>query len=93
MKVKRPLKLVRKYLDYFLPREIMGPVIIVFSMENVVDILFTTYLGAFNPLFSWSVVLILSILLITYWGEADEDMDEFEKELEDEGIVEMDSED
>lgn len=93
MKVKRPLKLVRKYIDYFLPREIMGPVIIVFSMENVVDILFMRYLGDFNPLFSWTVVLIISIIVIGYWGEADEDMEEFEQELEDDGIVEMDSDD
>lgn len=80
------LKLIRRYIDYFLPREIMGPVIIVFSMENVVDILFAEYLGGFNPLVGWSIVLIASILLVAYWGEADEDMDEFEKELEDEGL-------
>lgn len=76
-------EVIRKYIDYFLPREVMGPVVIVFSMENVVDILFSQYLGQFDPLIAWSVVLVGSILLIGYWGEADEDMDEFEDEIND----------
>lgn len=90
MKVKHPLKLARRVIDYYLPREIMGPVILVFSMENVVDILFGRYLGDFNPLFAWTAVLIMSVIIISYWGEVDEDMEEFEQELEEDGIVEED---
>lgn len=77
---------LRRYIDYFLPREIMGPVIIVFSMENVVDILFSEYFGSFEPLTGWSIVLLASIALVAWWGESDEDMDEFEEELEKDGL-------
>jgi len=73
---------IRRYVDYFIPREVMGPVLIVFSMENIIDILFSQYLPFNSELIGWTFVLILSIVIVGYWGETDEDMEEFEEELE-----------
>lgn len=60
----------------------MGPVVLVFSLENIVDILFNQYAPVNSELIGWSGVFVLSLFLIAWWGEADEDMDEFEEELE-----------
>lgn len=79
-------ELIVRYIDYFLPREVLGPVIIVFSAENVIDIVFTQYMPVSSELAGWSVVLLLSIIIVAIWGETDDDMDEFEEELEEEGL-------
>lgn len=78
---------IRRYIDYYTPREVMGPVILVFSTENVVDILFQMYAPFRSRLFGWVIVMIVSIILVGYWGEADEDMEEFEEELKEDGLV------
>lgn len=77
------LRLVRHYIDYFLPREVMGPVILVFSIENVTDRFFTLFVPEGYGLVAWVLIAILSLLLVKEWGEADEeDMKEFEEEIE-----------
>ena len=78
MKITR----VRYYLDYFLPREVVGPVLIIFSLENVIDILFETYMPPEAGLVGWVVIALFAGLLVKEWGEADEDIEELQDELE-----------
>jgi quinol-cytochrome oxidoreductase complex cytochrome b subunit len=79
--------LVRRYLDYFLPREVLGPVVLVFALENIIDIIFSTSVPDSHRFVGWIVIFILSIILIAYWGGVDEDMEDFEEELEDGGMI------
>lgn len=75
---------IEKYIDYYLPREVMGPVIVVFSVENIIDILFNQYAPAGGGIAGWTVVFVLSVTIVAWWGEADEDSKEdFEEALED----------
>lgn len=76
------LSRIRYYIDYFLPREVMGPVVVVFSMENVVDQLFTWYVPDSYGFIGWCIILVTSAIIIGYWGEVDEDMEEFEDMME-----------
>lgn len=80
------LEVIRRYIDYYLPREILGPVIIVFSAENVIDILFSIYVPASREFGGWIVILLISIFIVGWWGEVDEEKDEFEDELEEDGL-------
>ena len=55
------LRVLRTYLDYFLPREVVGPVIIVFSLEGVIDGLFTAYVPDAYATLGWGVVFIVAL--------------------------------
>ena len=71
------------YLDYFLPREVVGPVIIVFSLEGVIDGLFTRYVPDAYATLGWAAIFLVSLVLVAVWGAADEeDREELEAELE-----------
>ena len=71
------------YLDHFLPRDVLGPVIIVFSLEGVIDGVFTRYVPSGAETMSWALVFGLSVLLVTYWGTHDEDaVEDLQEELE-----------
>ncbi|WP_302081907.1 hypothetical protein [Salinibaculum rarum] len=73
-------KVLRAYVDHFLPREVIGPVVIVFSLEGVVDGLFNLYVPDGYETLGWAVVFLLSLALIAYWGATDE---EAREELDD----------
>jgi hypothetical protein len=79
---------LKAYLDHFLPREIIGPVIIVFSLEGVIDGIFGLYVPAEYATLGWGVVFALSLALVAYWGSVDEpaleDLQERLDELEEE---------
>lgn len=79
------LNKIRYWIDYFLPREVMGPVLIVFSLEMIVDILFQRYLpSGVTELMGWVSMFIISVGLVAWWGlEDDEDMEEFGEKMED----------
>lgn len=63
---------IRVYLDHFLPREVIGPVIIVFSLESVVDGVFNLYVPDEYALLGWTAIFLLSIVVVAYWGTTDE---------------------
>lgn len=60
------------YLDHFLPREIIGPVIIVFSLEGVIEGIFTHYVPDTYTLYGWALVFAISVIIVAYWGTIDE---------------------
>lgn len=76
------LAVVRAYVDYFLPREILGPVVIVFSLESVVDGIFSLYVPDEYALLGWALIFLASVVAVAYWGAADEDIEELHEELE-----------
>lgn len=81
---------LRAYLDHFLPREVVGPVIIVFSLEGVIDGIFTEYVPAAYETLGWGIVFLLSIFVVAYWGSVDEegreDLDERLEEIDEESV-------
>lgn len=77
---------LKAYFDYFLPREVVGPVIIVFSLEGVISGLFEMYIPQSSATVGWTLIFLLSIVLVGYWGKIDE---KGREELE-ERIEEMD---
>jgi hypothetical protein len=71
------------YLDHFLPRDIVGPVLIVFSLEGVIDGLFTRYVADGYATVGWAVIFLASLFLVAYWGSVDEPaLDELSERLE-----------
>lgn len=64
--------IVKAYVNHFLPREVVGPVIIVFSLEGVIDGIFGLYVPDEYATLGWGVVFIFSIILVAYWGSVDE---------------------
>jgi hypothetical protein len=76
-------RVLRTYLDYFLPREVVGPVVIVFSLEGVIDGLFTQFVPNAYETVGWALVFLVALVTIAVWGAVDEDdREELEEELE-----------
>ncbi|WEL23441.1 hypothetical protein [Candidatus Nanohalovita haloferacivicina] len=77
-------KKLKAYFDYFLPREVVGPVIIVFSLEGVISGLFDLYVPQSSATIGWGLIFVLSIILVGYWGRIDEKgLEELEERIED----------
>ncbi|MEF8786415.1 MAG: hypothetical protein V5A45_10820 [Haloarculaceae archaeon] len=85
-------KVLRAYVDHFLPREVIGPVVIVFSLEGVVDGLFNLYVPDGYDTVGWALVFLISLMVIAYWGatdeEAREELDERIEEIQTEADAE-----
>ena len=76
-------RVLRTYVDYFLPREVVGPVVIVFSLEGVIDGLFTQFVPTAYETIGWALVFLLALVIVAVWGAVDEDdREELEEELE-----------
>lgn len=73
---------LRTYIDHFIPREVLGPVAVVFASENIIDILLTRYMPAGHELEVWTILLLLSLITLGIWGLTGDDMDELEEDLE-----------
>ncbi|ERG89401.1 MAG: hypothetical protein J07HX5_01559 [halophilic archaeon J07HX5] len=63
---------LKAYLDHFLPREIIGPVIIVFSLEGVIEGIFTLYVPEELATLGWGAVFVAAVVIVAYWGTADD---------------------
>lgn len=76
-------RLMKAYLNHFLPRDVIGPVLIVFSLEGVIDGIFSLYVPHEYATFGWGVIFALSVVLITYWGTVDEQaIEELQDQIE-----------
>lgn len=81
-------RVLRAYFNHFLPRDIVGPVIIVFSLEGVIDGIFNLYVPEQYSTLGWGFIFITTIVIVAYWGSVDEPaiedlrerIDEIEKE-------------
>jgi hypothetical protein len=74
---------LRAYVDHFLPREIVGPVLIVFSLEGVIDGLFTRFIPDGYATVGWAAIFLLSLAVVAYWGSVDEEaVEELQERLD-----------
>lgn len=77
------LQILRTYIDHFLPREVVGPVLIVFSLEGVIDGLFSLYVPEASATIGWAIVFVLSVGLVAVWGATDEeDLEELSERID-----------
>lgn len=65
-------KVLRAYFDHFLPRDVVGPVLIVFSLEGVIDGIFGLYVPDEYATLGWALVFLLAVVGVAYWGTVDE---------------------
>ncbi len=65
-------RILKTYIDHFLPRDVIGPVLIVFSLEGVIDGIFGLYVPDEYATLGWGVVFIAAIIIVAYWGTVDE---------------------
>lgn len=73
------MRKIKAYIDHFLPREIIGPVIIVFSLEGVISGLFSMYIPQSYETVAWLIIFLISVLIVARWGtsgDASEDLEE-----------------
>jgi hypothetical protein len=76
-------RILKAYINHFLPREVVGPVIIVFSLEGVIDGIFSLYVPDEFATLGWGLVFILALILVAYWGTVDEQaVEELQDRLE-----------
>jgi hypothetical protein len=76
-------RILKAYLDHFLPREVVGPVLIVFSLEGVIDGIFGLYVPDGYATLGWGIVFILAIATVAYWGTIDEQaVEELQERIE-----------
>ncbi|MFT4869247.1 MAG: hypothetical protein ACI83Q_000876 [Colwellia polaris] len=75
-------KKLKTYLDHFLPREVIGPVIIVFSLEGVISGLFDLYAPDGYETVAWLIIFVLSVYLVAKWGMSGEAEQELEERIE-----------
>lgn len=64
---------LKAYIDHFLPREVVGPVVVVFSLEGVIDGIFNLYVPQEHATIGWAVVFVLTLAVVAYWGTVDEE--------------------
>ncbi|MFT4892658.1 MAG: hypothetical protein ACI8Z7_000440 [Candidatus Nanohaloarchaea archaeon] len=74
---------LKTYMDHFLPREIIGPVIIVFSLEGVISGLFDLYVPQEFATMAWGMIFLASVYIVAKWGTTGEAEEELEEKLED----------
>lgn len=65
-------RVLKAYLDHFLPRDVVGPVIIVFPLEGVIDGVFSLYVPEAYTTLGWGLVFALSLGVVAYWGTVDD---------------------
>jgi hypothetical protein len=65
-------RVLKAYLDHFLPRDVIGPVIVVFSLEGVIDGIFSLYVPEQYSTLGWGVIFVLALVVVAYWGSVDE---------------------
>lgn len=75
-------KSLKTYLDHFLPREVIGPVIIVFSLEGVISGLFDLYAPDGYETAAWLIIFVLSVYLVAKWGTSGEAETELEEKMD-----------
>jgi hypothetical protein len=74
---------VRAYLNHFLPRDVVGPVIIVFSLEGVIDGIFSLYVPEEYATLGWGLVFLFAVVVVAYWGTVDEPaVDELQERID-----------
>lgn len=74
---------LKAYINHFLPREVVGPVIIVFSLEGVIDGIFNLYVPDNYATLGWGLVFILTIVIVAYWGTVDDQaVEELQERIE-----------
>lgn len=77
-------QVVSAYIDHFLPRDVIGPVLIVFSLEGVIDGIFSLYVPERQATLGWGLVFLASIVVVAYWGAKDEeDLEELSERVGD----------
>jgi hypothetical protein len=65
-------RVLKAYLDHFLPRDVIGPVIVVFSLEGVIDGIFSLYVPEQYSTLGWGLIFVLALAIVAYWGSVDE---------------------
>lgn len=76
------IKLALNYIDYYIPREVVIPVLIVFGIENITEILFNRYMPVQSELIGWFFIILIVAAIGGLWGEADDDKEEFEEDIQ-----------
>jgi hypothetical protein len=66
-------RVLKAYINHFLPREVVGPVLVVFSLEGVIDGIFTLYVPDEHATLGWGVIFLFTLLVVAYWGSVDEE--------------------
>lgn len=75
---------LRAYIEHYLPRDVVGPVLVVFSLEGVIDGIFGLYVPEEYATLGWGLVFLLSLLVVAYLGSTDEEgIEDLEEEIED----------
>jgi hypothetical protein len=65
-------RVLKAYLDHLLPRDVIGPVIVVFSLEGVIDGIFSLYVPEQYSTLGWGLIFVLALAIVAYWGSVDE---------------------
>lgn len=65
-------RVLKAYINHFLPREVIGPVLVVFSLEGVIDGIFSLYVPDEHATLGWGVIFLFTLVVVAYWGSVDE---------------------
>jgi len=65
-------RVLKAYVNHFLPREVVGPVLVVFSLEGVIDGIFNLYVPDEHATLGWGVIFLFTLFVVAYWGTIDE---------------------
>ena len=75
-------KVLKTYFNHFLPREVIGPVIIVFSLEGVISGIFGLYVPSEYETLAWFMIFVLSVYGVARWGTTGEAELELEEKID-----------
>lgn len=82
-------QVLRTYVDHFLPRDVVGPVLVVFALEGVIDGIFNLYVPEEHATIGWGIVFLATLSIVAYWGATDEqaveELQERVEEIEEQG--------
>ena len=73
-------------IDFFVPAEVLSAVVLVFTMENILDHAFATFIPEDFAALGWVAIYLLGTLLVSglNYASADEkELDDLSDDLED----------
>lgn len=65
-------------LDFFIPAEVLSAVLLVFTMENVLNYAFSAYIPSEFEVFGWVTVYVLGVLVVSALNYATADEEELD---------------
>lgn len=65
--------IISRWIAHNFPREVVSPVVLVFSIENVVDRIFAMFVPPKWAFVGWLIIAVVGVAGVVWWGATDDE--------------------